>query len=246
MLNEAQLRSALGAELLSLCQTITKDGRLSDQEVAELRAWLAERESDDLPALVQLRATLDRVMDDGRITADEYLELYRAVESVLPPEARREPVVARQAVRANFMLAGVRCDGRPTVIQREVTEGLDVRLKRDARNEFSPNAIAVLTPSGREIGFVPEDYAGFLAPLLDGGAKHRANVRKILGRAHVPVPVVEAYLYGWPATLAFALANPGSAAIAPYGWPSAYARDLLFYIGAVALAVALVVYLGLP
>src|SRR4029450_6771684 len=71
VLNEAQLRSALGAELLSLCQTITKDGRLSDQEVAELRAWLAERESDDLPALVQLRATLDRVMDDGRITAAE-------------------------------------------------------------------------------------------------------------------------------------------------------------------------------
>jgi hypothetical protein len=271
-LTKAQLQTALGAELLSLCQTMTKDGRLSADEVADLRTWLAEREAEELPALVHLRSTLARVMEDGRITPDEYEELYREVEAVLPPEARREAVAARRAVTAgereerraakeaerqeqrrnrpirsaNFMVAGVRYEGRPAVIRREVSEGLDVRLTRDVDNQYSPNAIAVLTPQGSQIGFVPEEYAGQLAPLFDGGAKHQARVTKILGRGHVPIPIVQAYLYDPAATV------PSPEVLGTRGVAAHPKRDRahsgnrnrgMFYLAAIAVAAVAAIYL---
>jgi len=255
-LTKAQLQTALGAELLSLCQTITKDGQLSPQEVADLRAWLDERQAEELPALAHLRGTLAPVMEDACITPDEYLELYRAVETVLPPEARREAVAARQAVQrqnrpiqsANFMVAGVRYEGRPAVILRDVSEGLNVSLMRDMDNDYSPNAIAVVTPSGGQIGFVPEDYAGQLAPLLDAGAKCRVNVTKILGRGHVPIPVVQAYLYDSAATL------PAERSFGRRGVAIQFDRSSerggnanrdMVYLAAIAIAVAAAIYFAI-
>jgi hypothetical protein len=45
------------------------------------------------------------------------------------------------------------------------------------------------------IGFVPEDHAVDLAPLLDSGHKYIARVKKVLtgGRSPIPVAVVDVY-----------------------------------------------------
>ena len=42
-----------------------------------------------------LRGVIERVLADGRITAEEYQEVYRAVEAVLPFEARQQAHAAR-------------------------------------------------------------------------------------------------------------------------------------------------------
>jgi hypothetical protein len=47
-----------------------------------------------------------------------------------------------------------------------------------------------------QIGFVPEEYAVELAPLLDGGALQKATITKILEGRRGPIPVVDVDLYG--------------------------------------------------
>lgn len=224
-LTKAQIQEGAGAELLTLCQTVTADGVLTDEEVRELRAWLDANRSHDLPSIDFLLATVERVLADGKVTGDERRELYAAVEKVLPPEARRQAVSQRKAVESeekdrrrqereqekrrereerernrpiyfvNFMVAGVHYEGRPEVIRRHVQEGDRVFLARDPHNRYSRNAVEVRTEAGYQIGFVPEDYVPEVAPLLDDGAPHTAVVTKMLRNARVPIPVVQAYLY---------------------------------------------------
>lgn len=223
-LTKRQLETALGAELLSLCQTMTADGRLTEAEVTELRDWARAQSADDLPAIEHLGKVLEKIFADGVITDDEYLEIYRAVESILPPEARKEARTARLGVqaearatnrvakeqerdkrreeaarlqplaKANFMVAGVRYEGRQEIIAHSVTEGQTVRLERDPRNRFSRNAIKVLVGDGQQIGFVPEEDARDLAPVLDQGVQQEAWITKILGY-NAMIPVVQTYLY---------------------------------------------------
>lgn len=50
-LTKTQLQAAVGAELLALCQSVTADGVLTNEEVGELRAWLEANRSQDLPAI---------------------------------------------------------------------------------------------------------------------------------------------------------------------------------------------------
>jgi hypothetical protein len=99
-LSKAQLRTSLGTGLLSLCRTVTADGRLAPDELTALREWLDHAEAADMPALVHLRRVIERVLADGRITPEEYQEVYRAVESVLPFEDRQHAIAARLQVEA--------------------------------------------------------------------------------------------------------------------------------------------------
>jgi hypothetical protein len=99
-LTKAQIQEGAGAELLTLCQTITADGVLTAAELTELRAWLKTNRSSDLPAIGFLVTTLERILADGKITKDEQKELYNAIEKVLPPEGRRDAVTQRKAVEA--------------------------------------------------------------------------------------------------------------------------------------------------
>ncbi len=39
-LTKTQLQTPAGAELLSLCQSITEDGRIAEAETTDLRDWL--------------------------------------------------------------------------------------------------------------------------------------------------------------------------------------------------------------
>lgn len=230
-LTKTQLRTELGAELLSLCESITTDGKLEPPEAEALREWLDESADAELPAASYLREVVERVLEDGRITPEECREVYRAVEAVLPPELRRQATAARKEVEtaerseakaererararqreerqrnrpiasANFMVAGVRYEGRPEIISRHAHADDSVRLARDHGNRHSSNAIAVLLQSNDQIGFVPETWAEGLAPLFDDGARYSAYITKILGSGRSPIPVVQARLYRADSTL---------------------------------------------
>lgn len=223
-LSKAQLQAGVGAELLALCQAVTADGVLTQEEIRELRDWLHANRDHELPAIEFLVATLERILADGKVTCEERKELYSAIEKILPPEARKLAVANRkeveEATRAserqelaekkekereerarrrpvysmNFMVAGVPYEGRDAVVRRFVVEGDTVYLIRDWNNRFSRNAIEVRLANGMQIGFVPEDYAPEVAPLLDAGHPHKAEVKTILGYRH-SIPVVNAALY---------------------------------------------------
>lgn len=229
-LTRRQRESEAGVELLSLCQTITEDGHLSDEEVGQLREWLRANEDAELPARDHLYAIVEQILRDGRITDDERRELYRAIETVLPPDLRplaklrrqeregeererqkearahakqekeRDRLRNRPVGRFNFMVAGVRHEGRAAVVAQHVRAAQLAHLQRDPGNRYSRNAIEVQTQAGHMIGYVPEEEARELAPLLDAGAQYHASFTKILGRGNVPIPVVDCFLYSADAT----------------------------------------------
>jgi hypothetical protein len=94
-LSDAELRTQLGAELLTLCQSVTADGRLAPEELAGLKQWLSDAQAAKMPAAEHLRFVIERVLADGKITADEYREVHRVVEAALPLEARQHARTAR-------------------------------------------------------------------------------------------------------------------------------------------------------
>jgi HIRAN domain len=224
-LTKTQIQSGVGAELLALCQSVTEDGSLSKEEIIALRSWLKAHRSSDLPAVGFLASTVERIVADGKVTKQERRELYHAIETILPPEARKHAAAQRRVVEAeamarehaqseaerqqereerernrplcsaNFMVAGVHYEGRPEVIRQYAEDGAQVFLARDRQNQYSRNAVEIRLQNGMQIGYVPEDDAGDIAPLLDQGSRHQACITKILTGGRVPIPVVQAYIY---------------------------------------------------
>jgi hypothetical protein len=238
-ITKLQRNTAAAVELISLCQCVTSDGQLSDEEIASLRQWSDDNAAVDLPARGHVRDVLTQILADGVVTEQEREELYLALETVLPPDIRA-PVRARrreveetqkaQERRAreehdakarlerarnrsldawNFMVAGVRHEGRPAIIQRHAQVDADVYLKRDRTNRFSRSAVVIQLRNGMQIGFVPEVMAREMAPMLDAGYPYLAFITKILTGGRSPIPVVQADLYGLDATLP-ELVRPGS------------------------------------
>jgi HIRAN domain len=230
-LTKTQRESDIGAELLSLCQVVTADGSLSDDEVSSLREWLQEHKAEALPAISHLIPVVERIVADGRVTSDESRELFIAVETVLPPDVRGIARNARRTVEQkekdrlrvqrelekvrqreererndpiehwDFMVAGSRYEGRPAVIDRHARVASPVHLVRDPDNRHSRNTVQVHTESGHQIGFVPEDDAADVAPLLDAGHPYSAQIKKILTGGQYPIPVVIADIYRKDATV---------------------------------------------
>jgi len=214
-LSQAQLATALGAELLSLCQSVTADGRLAPEELQGLQQWVNDADAAALPAVQYLRTSIERVLADGRITQQEYREVYRAVEAILPFEARKQALVARQQVETaesearrrgaavadtaiadlTFMVAGVRQEGRPELIERYARVGDVIVLARERDASANITAIRVQLSSGAEIGFVPAEETGNLAPLLDGGYRYEARITELLSTGRSPIPVVRAQVF---------------------------------------------------
>lgn len=218
-------QSAVGAELLSLCQVVTTDGSLSDEEVSSLRGWLQEHKNEDLPAISHLTKVVETIVADGRVTAEERRELYIALEGVLPPDVRAIAKKARRSAEEkekdrlrlrreldkerqreerernspiehwDFMVAGAKYEGRPALIERYAQTAAPAFLVRDRTNKYSRNAVEVRTTSGHQIGFVPEEDASDLAPLLDGGHPYFAQIKKILTGGRYPIPVIVADVY---------------------------------------------------
>ena len=224
-ITKAQRNTAIGAELLELCQTITEDGSISRDEIIALTKWLKKNQNADLPSIDFLVSTVKAIIADGKVTPQERRDLYKAIERVLPPDLRKDAQAARhwveseerataraereaQSLRekeqrerrkpiasADFMVAGVSHEGRAKVVRAHVHDADQVFLVRDRRNRFSRNAIEVRLSSGFQIGFVPEDDAVRIAPILDEGSRHYAFVKKILTGGRIPLPVVVAHIY---------------------------------------------------
>jgi hypothetical protein len=230
-ITKTQRQAEVAIELISLCGTYTENGTVSEQEIRDLRAWLEQHRSSDMPAIGFLVATVEKVLADGVITKDERESVYKAIETILPPDLRRDVASRRQAVEeqergreralreeekqkqqeekarnrkqgsSNFMVAGIRHENRETIISRYVRAGDIAYLRRDPGNRFSRNAIEVRAANGMMIGYVPEDYAIEVAPILDQGCRHVASFTKVLRGGRVPIPVVQAYFYGTGATV---------------------------------------------
>ena len=58
----------------------------------------------------------------------------------------------------------------------QAAPGCALTLRRDPANEHDPNAIAVLTAGGEQLGWVPRDVAAQVAPRLDAGEAWAAVV----------------------------------------------------------------------
>lgn len=230
-LTKTQRQTEIGVELISLCQSFTEDGSLSDEEIHGLRAWLEANQSSDLPAISFLIETVQKVIEDGKVTKEERQAVYKALETVLPPEIRKETVARRREIESeeknqqrairdqekqekleerernrtlgswNYMVAGVRYENRPALIEKYVRADNVAYLKRDKSNKHSRNAVEVLTQNGVMVGFVPEDDAVDMAPLLDQGCRYEAFFTKVLSGGRTPIPVVQTYVYGANATV---------------------------------------------
>ena len=227
-LTKSQRTSGIGAELLSLCQTVTEDGTLSLEEVRQLAQWLRDNRGSDLPAMEFLTKTVEEIIADKKVTHDELQRLYEAIEVVLPTDMRKDAVAARREVEAearhlesierartkaeeeaerkqnapiarfDFMVAGVHHEGRDRTVENYVNESDPVLLRRDPRNKYSRHAVEVLIANGLQIGFVPEDDARDLAKYLDKGHLYRAYIKKVLDGGRVPIPVVVVELFNIP------------------------------------------------
>jgi HIRAN domain-containing protein len=237
-ITKLQRETAAATDLISLCQTVTEDGHLADEEIAGLRQWLTDHRGSDLPAIPFLLETVDHILADSKVTSEERRDLYRAIETVLPPDirqsvrgtrasaervakeaGRQQKELARELARQeqdrtlpveswDFMVAGCRYEGRGMVI-REHCEPNDIAyLIRDRANRYSRNAVEVRLSNGMQCGFVPEEHAIDMAQLLDTGHRHRAYVKKILGAGRAPIPVIVADLFVPDAVVHEAIAEP--------------------------------------
>jgi hypothetical protein len=97
-LTKSQLQEGIGAELFSLCQGMTADGKISKAEIVALGEWLNDHQTAPLPGIALLTETLKRIIADGKVTRDEQRELMEAIEKVLPADARKGAKSARREV----------------------------------------------------------------------------------------------------------------------------------------------------
>lgn len=212
--------AAPGAELFALCQTATADGALSDRELQSLRAWHEQADATNVPAWKFVSGLVEHILEIGRAAPADLHALYTALESCLPQELRRKPSAIKLADRdwtlrnvptgervrneiiasAHFLVAGL-SDRHAASITRHAKAGTPLLFVRDRDSPQSPNTVEVRAANGKRLGFVPEQHASELAPLLDQGARYRAHLASIRNGAHAPLLIVQAYLYPPDATL---------------------------------------------
>jgi hypothetical protein len=219
-LTKSQLETPAALDLLQLLQSVTADGHVTDAEIGALGEWLRQHAATSVPAIGYLTEVVQRVLADGRISDEERTWVQKAVETVLPTTARQEAAVRRREAVAeerkqaaeereqereedrlarpikhfDVMVAGAFFDNRQVAIGG-LNEGTKITLAREDKNPFSPNAILFLRPDGRQIGYMPESEAVNLAHLIDSGARHGAEVKKILEGSRGLIPVVWGELY---------------------------------------------------
>ncbi len=253
---------------MALCQSVTEKGSVSDADAHELKRWLLEHRSADLPSVEFLTSVVEQVVTDSIITPEQLKTVYKAIETVLPPDARKTAVAHRKAVEvierertqaardaerqhardekkgnrplaaANFMVAGVNHENRSVLIHAYVNAGDRVFLIRDRQNKFSRNAVEIRLQYGYQIGFVPEADAIEFAPLLDKGCLHEAFVTKILEGRRSQIPVVQAYLYRLESDIKEAVPEVA----VPQERPPGHAGCLAVLIG-LSIAIALMLLL---
>jgi hypothetical protein len=89
----------------------------------------------------------------------------------------------KPAIDFHSKVAGVTYENRQQVIKK-LKDGDALILKREPNNPYDKNAIAVLTKSNEQVGYIGKDLAIKLAPLMDDGAIFEVNISKITGDGH--------------------------------------------------------------
>ena len=74
-------------------------------------------------------------------------------------------------------IAGFQFYKGPSLLS-QLTPGRKLTLKREPANRYDRNAVAVLSPTGTKLGYVPSKSNKIIARLLDQGFKLRAVVTK--------------------------------------------------------------------
>jgi hypothetical protein len=97
-LTKKQLETPTGTELLSICESIKADGRLSKDEIIALAHWLGANKGCDLPAVDYLYSVVERIVADKRVSTEEIKELHTAIEKVMPTDARGEAISSRKEI----------------------------------------------------------------------------------------------------------------------------------------------------
>jgi len=137
----------------TFAQRIPDPGRADRQRM--FREWGVENDDDPMEALAK----------SGGMLMTDRLELaeYRA-----PDDRLERPLVMR--------VAGVKKHPGSA----DLIEGAPVELVRDLANSHDPNAVRLVTTNGASVGFVPRQYAPFVAALIDGGTPLDAIARRRL------------------------------------------------------------------
>ena len=92
-----ELYTTAGRELLDLCLTITRDGKLDRAEIIRLAQWLKAHESETgIAAIPYLSSIMNRITADRLIDRQELTELHLAVERVIPRVLRGRAKAARK------------------------------------------------------------------------------------------------------------------------------------------------------
>jgi hypothetical protein len=84
-------------------------------------------------------------------------------------------------------VAGVTKENRQSVIQRNCHDGDAVLFKREHFNEHSNSAVSVWVRRNRvmggivQVGYLPEEEAEKIAPLLDAGCHYHALIKEVVG-----------------------------------------------------------------
>ena len=221
----AQRETEIGTELLALCQPVTTDGSLSDDEALALRAWLDAQRLETTSTFAPLLPVVESCIAARRVTRAACATLFTALSALLPTDVRviarsarrtleekdaeryklerdaswqtvRDERVRNRAIaRLEFMVAGTRQEGRASIIERFARAGDPAFLVRDIANTCSRHAIEVRIAGGMQLGFVPEEIASDIARLLDSGCPCEAEIAHVLPGTRQPVPVLAIALY---------------------------------------------------
>lgn len=104
-LTNSDLSCEAGRQLLELASRIAQDGKLDLEEIKELRRWLrANQHESSITAIGYLHEIMQRITADGVIDRDELLDLFMAIERVIPVAHRDTVIAARKKRQAEAKL----------------------------------------------------------------------------------------------------------------------------------------------
>jgi hypothetical protein len=125
-------------------------------------------------------STVDVVLDEKYWYPDDGGIVWVAgFQLVDPASGRFLGRDAPEVVAAGLLVTGVAGAARhhdAALQSADAAPGTPLVLRRDAANAFDPNAIAVDTRSGEQLGWVPKEVAAELAGKLDAGEPWSAIV----------------------------------------------------------------------
>jgi hypothetical protein len=166
-ISKADRETAIGLELLSLCQTITEDGRILDDEVNGLQAWLEENKHVDLPAIEALRVCVSEILADRVISDAERLQLQKLIERILPPDLRSYAVLKRRQLSDEAKAAAAEVRKQARLAREENREDRE----RDQAVERFDFMVAGVAYEGRGPVIARHAHEGMTAYLI----RDRAN-----------------------------------------------------------------------